>query len=210
MAGYTIIYFPARGRAELTRLTIAAAGQEFKEQIVGGDSLVEFKKSDKCLFGQVPVLLDGDNVIAQSNAMARHVARKHKLQGSPDQAVAADMILDHWADILNGIVPLVFGPGADLEKLNAYVKDTLPGKIAGFEQFVKDGGYIRGDSLSFADLALFQAVESLVDNAYISAESHPNLIKHKELVEKNENIAKYLKSETRHGKGVFADAIPKK
>ena len=103
MSGYTLIYFPIRGRAELTRLTFAAAGQEWTEQVITGETLAEFKASDKCLFGQVPVLLDGEKVIAQSVAMARYVARKHDLLGDLDQSVTADMILDHWADILNKV-----------------------------------------------------------------------------------------------------------
>ena len=103
MSGYTVIYFPARARAELTRLALAAAGQEWTEQVITEETIAEFKASDKCLFGQVPVLLDGEKVIAQSVAMARYVARKHDLLGDLDQSVTGDMILDHWADIFNAV-----------------------------------------------------------------------------------------------------------
>ena len=108
MSGYTVVYFPARGRAELVRLTLAAAGQEWTEQVITGENLADFKKTDKCLFGQVPVLLDGEKAIAQSVAMARYVARKHDLLGELDQSVTADMILDHWADIFNAVCFFVF------------------------------------------------------------------------------------------------------
>ena len=103
MSGYTVVYFPARGRAELTRLALAAAGQEWTEQVVSKETIVDFKKSDKCLFGQVPVLIDGETAVAQSMTMARYVARKHDLVGDLKQGVTADMIIDHWTDIFNAV-----------------------------------------------------------------------------------------------------------
>ena len=181
MSGYTVIYFPARGRAELTRLTLAAAGQEWTEQVVTGENIADFKKTDNCLFGQVPVLLDGEKAIAQSVAMARHVARKHDLLGDLDQGVTADMILAHWADILNAVcvffccccclsplfLSLVYFPGASVEKLEAYATETLPGKLVPFINILKNNegkGFVAGDSFSFADVALFQITEALLDN----------------------------------------------
>jgi glutathione S-transferase len=52
---------------------------------------------------KVPLLTDGDFVLAQSNAIARYLANKHHLYGTPQQGAVADMILDGYADFLNKV-----------------------------------------------------------------------------------------------------------
>ena len=57
-----------------------------------------------------------------------------------------------------------------MEKLDAYTTETLPGKLVSFVNILKKNnegkGWVAGDSFTFADIALFQLTETLVDNVY--------------------------------------------
>ncbi len=54
-------------------------------------------------FGQVPILEVDGQVLAQSNAIARYLARKHGLAGKDEwEQAQADMYADNIHDLLNG------------------------------------------------------------------------------------------------------------
>jgi hypothetical protein len=54
-------------------------------------------------FGQVPILEVDGQVLAQSNAIARYLARKHGLAGKDEwEQAQADMYADNINDLLNG------------------------------------------------------------------------------------------------------------
>ncbi|XP_016430371.1 glutathione S-transferase P-like [Sinocyclocheilus rhinocerous] len=77
MAPYTLTYFPVKGRCGALKMMLADNGQQLKENVV---SIEEWMKGDlkgSCLFGQLPKFEDGDLVLYQSNAMLRHLGRKH-------------------------------------------------------------------------------------------------------------------------------------
>merc|ERR1712063_100839 len=79
---------------------MAAAGQEWTETAVSGETMPEWKESGKLAFGQVPLLQDGDFNIVQSNAIARYLARRFNLYGDEKQGAIADMIVDGHNDLL--------------------------------------------------------------------------------------------------------------
>ena len=56
-------------------------------------------------FGQIPVLeIDGVRMLAQSNAIARYLARQHGLAGQDDwEQSQADMFVDNVHDLSIGI-----------------------------------------------------------------------------------------------------------
>ena len=62
----------------------------------------------------------------------------------------------------------MFFPGASEEKLDTYTTETLPGKLVPFDNILKKNnegkGWVAGDSFTFADIALFQLTETLIDN----------------------------------------------
>ena len=76
-----ITYFPARGRAEIFRLVLVAAGVEWEENTVGGDDLAKLKASGTLPFGQLPVYEDENIRLAQSITIARYLARKYGFFG---------------------------------------------------------------------------------------------------------------------------------
>ena len=79
MAQYKLIYFDLRGRAELARFILVAAGQEFEDKRVDKDEWETLKASTP--FGQLPLLevTEGSNkaTIAQSLAIGNSLSNTH-------------------------------------------------------------------------------------------------------------------------------------
>ena len=130
MAVYKLRYFNLRGRAELARLLFHYAGQEFEDIHIGFEDWPTLKQSEypahyytahnACSeldvkskyvhdwisampFKQLPVLeVDGQS-LSQSNAIARYLASKFKLNGQTDLETAlSNMYVDHIEDLMSG------------------------------------------------------------------------------------------------------------
>ena len=62
----TLVYFDLRGRAEAIRLLLEESGVAYRDQRINGDTWATIKNDPRLLFGQVPLLQDGDLAIVQS------------------------------------------------------------------------------------------------------------------------------------------------
>lgn len=86
MVQYKLVYFNFRGRGEIARLILAAAGQKFEDFRLEREQWPEYKP--KAPFGSIPWLEihDGTHVtvLAQSPTIARYLARKFNLAGKND------------------------------------------------------------------------------------------------------------------------------
>ncbi|XP_052471482.1 glutathione S-transferase P [Carassius gibelio] len=155
MAPYTLTYFPVKGRCGALKMILADNGQQLKENLV---SIEEWMKGDmkgSCLFGQLPKFEDGDLVLYQSNAMLRHVGRKHGAYGKNDcEASLIDMMNDAVEDLRLKYIKLIYQE-YDTGK-EAYCKD-LPKHLKPFESILSKNksGFLVGDQISFADYNLF-------------------------------------------------------
>lgn len=79
MPSYTLNYFNARGRAELTRLVFAAAGVEFTDKRVEFADWAALKA--EAPLGQMPYLEVDGVKLPQSCSIARFVAHENNLAG---------------------------------------------------------------------------------------------------------------------------------
>jgi hypothetical protein len=62
-------------------------------------------------FPNLPWYIDGDVKLTQSNAIIRHIGRKHNLFGkNVEEASEIDMLIDTSGDILAAIVKIIFDP----------------------------------------------------------------------------------------------------
>ena len=99
---YKLIYFDTAGRAEVTRLLLHQAGVEFEDNRIKREEWPSLKQDMP--FGQIPVLQiftdEGTKVLAQSNTIARFVARSHGLAGKDSwESAQCDMLVDAMDDI---------------------------------------------------------------------------------------------------------------
>ncbi|XP_014214032.1 glutathione S-transferase-like [Copidosoma floridanum] len=159
---YKLIYFNARGRAEHIRFVLAYAGVDYVDERVPKERWPELKKSVP--YGQLPVLeVDGQRV-AQSNAIARYLARKYGLVGADEwEAMQCDVLVDSLGDLRQEL--LQFQKEEDLfkreEKKAKFAKETIPFFLNKFEQTVgKNNGYAVGSSTTWADFVFAVALEN--------------------------------------------------
>lgn len=157
-----LTYFQVRGRAELTRLTFAAGGVDFEDERVSLAEMRRRKAEGELTFGQMPTLTVGGRMYAQSYSIAKYAAKLGGLlSADPLVALAVEQVVDTTEDVRSKFVPIRYMPLTPEQRLDKY-KDffgvTLPALLANFEKLF-DGagssGFLVGDSLSLADIAVF-------------------------------------------------------
>ena len=129
-----LVYFPARGRAELIRLVLANAGAQYSEEPVGGETLTALKETGKLAFNQVPYYEDEEVQLVQSVAISRYLATKYGFNGDYKQAVYSDILIDGWNDLTNKIVPFIY-PTLQADKLQEFVTGPELERYIGFYLF---------------------------------------------------------------------------
>jgi glutathione S-transferase len=215
MSQPTLYYFAARGRAELIRLLLAEAGIDYLEHPIGqGTPPLSGRPTDlKALqatgflpFGAVPVWEEPDGfVLAQSGAIASHLARVHGFAGKTARdAARCDELLGAFDDVRMEMRKLATaGPEARATLREQLASQFLPRWFGYFDRRIQarqgGGQFLVGDGLTVADLALWYLVEMCRDNGFsASVAAYPALLGHAERVGSRPRIAEYVKSAKRH------------
>jgi glutathione S-transferase len=214
MAKPTLIYFAARGRAEVIRLALAEAGVEFDEHHVGRGTppangrptdMAALKAEGVLPFGAVPVWEEpGGLRLAQSVAILNHLGRRHGLRGAsaPEEA-RCDELLGAVDDVRGELRKIsVAAPGERADVRRALEERVLPRWLGDLERLVKPRldatGLAVGASLTVADLALWYLLEIVKDNGLGAAlEGCPGLAAFFARVAARPRIAAYLASPRR-------------
>jgi len=165
---YKLTYFNGRGRAEIIRLVLTAAGVPFEDHRISFDEMKQLKPT--LPFGQVPTFeIDSKVTLSQSLTIARYLARKYGLAGKTDlEQAQADMTVDCIEDSLRP-VPVFYrfeqDPVKKAELKKKYIEEQLPEFLNKLEALLvhnKGGdGYFVGDHLTWADLYLVRMNASL-------------------------------------------------
>jgi glutathione S-transferase len=189
--GYKLKYFKVRGRAQAIKYICIVHGIELTEEIVDFGDWPKVKPTT--VFGQLPVVYDGTFEIAQSNAILRHLARKHGLYGKDEtEATLIDMINDQQEDVRLSYVKLIYQQ-YDAEKDN-YIK-SLPDKLTTFEKILGKNnggkGYFVGSKDSFADYNIFDLLDNLLVLAPDCLKDFPLLKAFHGRLASNDKLAKY-------------------
>jgi glutathione S-transferase len=216
MSKPTLIYFfAARGRAELIRLVLAEAGVDYQEHPVGRGTppangrptdFQALRTTPLLPFGALPVWEEPDGfVLAQSAAIANHVARVHGLQGRTErEAAQCEQMLGAYEDVraelrkLAGVAPEGRAPLRE-ELASAF----LPRWFGYFDRLLRanptGSGFVVGASLTIADLALWYLIELCQDNGFGAAPARfPDLVAFAARVAQRPRLAEYVKSPRRH------------
>lgn len=210
----TLVYFAARGRAELIRLVLAEAGVDYQEHPVGkgtppvGGRPTDFaalKATGTLPFDAVPVWEEpGGLRLAQSGAIANHVARAYGLRGKDAMEEAkCDELLGAVDDVRLELRKLATVPADQRPVLRAELASaTLPRWLGYLHRLLEKngggGGYVVGSSVTVADLALWYLLEQIRDNGFGGAlERYPALMAFVDRIGSRPRIAAYVKSARR-------------
>lgn len=214
MSKPTLIYFAGRGRAELIRLLLAESRVEYQELVVGqGTPPVDGRPTDFAAlkatgalpFDALPVWEEpGGLRLAQSAAIANHIARTHGLRGkNATEEALCDQILGAVDDVRLELRKLVGASAEQRPALRAELAGTtLPRWFGYFDRLLKsnDGGkgFVVGTAATVADLSLWYLLEMIRDNGLGDALArHPILVAFAERIGKRPGIAQYLGSSRR-------------
>jgi len=214
MTNPVLYYFAARGRAELIRLILAEAGVVYQEHPIGHGTppvnglptdFAELKKLPLLPFGAVPVWQEPDGfVLAQSAAIAGYLGRKHGLYGNgPRQAAQCDQMLGAYDDVRTEFRKLYAVASEGRPALRSQlVNEILPRWFGCLDRIVRanrDGvGFVVGEAVSVADLALWYLIESAQDNGFGAAvEAYPTLVAFAKRIAARPRLAAYLTSPLR-------------
>jgi glutathione S-transferase len=215
MSKPTLIYFAARGRAELIRLILAETGVDYQEHPVGqGTPPLDGRPTDfqalkltpQLPFGAVPVWEEPDGFrLAQSVAIANHLARSHGLLGKTGrEAAQCDQMLGAFDDVRAELRKLAtVAPPERAAHRELLASQYLPRWFGYFDRLLRanrggaDG--LVGETLTLADLALWYLIELCQDNGLGGPlAAYPALVAFAARVGQRPRIAAYLKSPRRH------------
>lgn len=190
-----LFYFPVRGRGEAIRLICADNGVQLEEESLTWETWPAMKP--KTIFGQLPVLIDGDLELAQSYAIIRHFARKLGLYGSNDtEATLIDMINDGQEDLRIKYIRMIYD---NYENGKAAYIQELPVYLAPLEKLLKknhDGqGFFVGEKISFADYTIYDLLEAQVTLEPSSLDAFPALKSFRERIAARPGIQQYHQTE---------------
>ena len=204
MPTYTLKYFNLRALAEVSRLMFALTNTPYTdhrykdEQSATGVTRPELtadKEAGNLPFDQVPVLIvDDKEVIAQSKAIDRFLAKRLNLFGADDIAAAR---IDSIGEAIRDIRDAYIRAKDDAQKRSEFFTVTLPKHLAALDRFAaKHGsaGHFVGKDFSLADIQLFDRLGWFDDQQAITTAlqpfSHLNAIR--STVGEHPNVKKWI------------------
>jgi glutathione S-transferase len=210
----TLVYFKARGRAELIRLVLAEAGVDYVEHPVGKDTppvsgrptdFAALKASGDLPFEAVPVWEEPDGFrLAQSQAIANHLARTHGLAGkTPREMAEVDQWLGAFDDVRAELRKLVTTPAEQRAALRQDLEASILPRWFGYLDRLlrrnrEAAGFAVGAGPTVADLALYYLLELARDNGFGAAiDRYPALVAFARRIAERPRIAAYLASPRR-------------
>ncbi|PRP85243.1 glutathione S-transferase Mu 6-like [Planoprotostelium fungivorum] len=206
----TLYYFDLRGKGEVIRLLLEAAEIPYDEVTIThatwDDNKHKFNEQGLLPFGQIPSLTVGDQVYAQSQAILRYLGRRYDLTSTtePDH-YRIDALCSIIADWRNAYDALIYRSSDYQQDKSVYLKSNGLGHITVVDKFLKangDGGstWFLKDKFTFADVLIWDLVDShlLLDAQFL--ESYPVTRGHYERLRNMRGVNKYLESGRRSEK----------
>ncbi|KAL4226347.1 Glutathione S-transferase A4 [Mactra antiquata] len=169
MVQYKLIYFNARGAAEVIRLVFKVAGVDFVDERIEMDDWINRKH--EMIHGKLPVLEIDGKQYTQCKAITLHLAREFGLMGCGNmdkfrihelQELLADMLQKEMVKI-----HLEQDVYRKKEMATAFSEDSLPKYLDFLEVRLKENndgkGFFIGEKITAADLTVYCALDT-VDN----------------------------------------------
>ena len=203
MSTYKLIYFKARGRGEVCRFLFAQAGVDYEDKrlqyVVGGMSEEWAELKPTTPTGLLPVLEVDGKQLPGSGPIMRFLAERFGLAGSNDiEAAEIDGVHDVLMDFMTHFVRLYEAREAD-KKEGQIMKDIQETAIPRYWGVIEKrlqsntSDWVYGVKPTYADFAIYCALEFVVKQFPDFLEKHPATAKLKAAVEALPRIAEWLK-----------------
>lgn len=158
-----LTYFPAPGRAFVTRVALRIGNIEFEDETLSWSDFQGAKASSPERFplGQMPVMtLPSGKIVTQSGAQARYAGKLAGLYPSdPEDQLLCDEIIEVCTEMMNKCPQ--HKDADEKKKLREdYAANALP-KYYNFLAAKSGGKYFVANKLSIADLTLYATVKSI-------------------------------------------------
>jgi len=196
MGKLKLVYADFRGRAEVARLILFAKGVEFEDYRF--DSKEFDKEKMESPNQKLPYLVIDDKIkVPQSGAICTYLARQHGLYGSNDlEGLFIGTVYGECVDMLDEMVTTYFekDPARKTER-EAKLKESIPKFLGIIEMYIKKNdkkGYCVGDSLTMADLAVFDITDSLLKHNANNLDDFPGVKEVRATVQNYPQLQKYL------------------
>jgi len=176
----TIYGFPLSGHAHRVQLFASLAGIAHK--LVNVDLAKGEQKGEAFLAinptGQVPAVVDGENIITDSNAILVYLARKYAPSYLPDDLLA-EVEIQKFLTLSAG--EIAFGPAA-ARLINVfkapldvdYASQTAQKVLTKLEVHLSGKDFLVGNKPSIADVSIYTYVAHAPEGG-ISLEPYPNV-----------------------------------
>ncbi|ESO99822.1 hypothetical protein LOTGIDRAFT_238691 [Lottia gigantea] len=195
MPNYKVHYFDSRGRAEIARILLTAAGQPFEDVRYTKEQWAEFKP--KTPFGQLPCLEVDGKLYGQSNAINSYLARQFGLYGKNDlDALQIDVVVGVQNDFATVMIKIFYESDEAKKKelREKLAKEDAPKFLGNFEKLLQDNGYYVGNSVTLAEIAVNDILEYLLMENPDVLKSYPKLTQMRKNLEAHPKIGPYLKN----------------
>ncbi|XP_043732196.1 glutathione S-transferase Mu 1-like isoform X3 [Cervus elaphus] len=110
------------------------------------------------LFFQLPYLIDGTHKLTQSNAILRHIARKHNMCGeTEEEKIRVDLLENQVMDVRLHMARICYSP--DFEKLKPGYLKEIPGRMKLFSVFLGKRCWFAGNKLTYVDFLAYDILD---------------------------------------------------
>jgi len=193
----TLHYFALRGLGEIPRLLLEYTETPYNSVMYFGTN--EYKQFAP--FGQMPCYqgpeLGEGNVIAQSAAICRHIARETGIWGTSLQEIALqDMLWEAGKDIM-GKLELVHKEGPVDERFDGLLQGLIRLKKEGKCLSECNRSYGEGANLGYGEIGVFHSLYSIMEIKPGFFDPYPELLRFANAIAETPTINRYLQSPRR-------------
>jgi len=195
-----LAYWNIRGLAQPIRLLLEYTGTEFEDKMYECGPAPDYDKS--CWFDikfdlgmdfpNLPYYIDGDLKITQSNAIIRHIARKHDMCGkTEEEKVRVDVLENQAVDMSRALTQLCYRE-YDTKK-DAYL-EALKKTLKQYSDCLGERKWFAGDNLTYIDFIMYELLDKHLILESTCLKDTKNLEEFHKRFEELEAIKKYMAS----------------
>ncbi|MGH1469811.1 MAG: glutathione S-transferase family protein [Cellvibrionaceae bacterium] len=198
-----LTYFNIRGRAEIIRLILEETETPYIDEFVELEQWAALKPT--LPLQQLPVYTymdeEGHNLLFQSHAIYRHLARKHNLYGKNEtEHTRCDIVEETCKDIRTALFGLFWNPEFDALR-KQFESEQLPVFIQQLERLLQRNSEsdlcFVGNQLTYVDFIVWALLDCIRPLSPASLDQSSLLTAFKSHFAKRPRINAYLQSERR-------------